>query len=157
MALLELFVQSDKTIGKLKMILDNKVQLFEISYVSKAAQEIGLSSLFHLFNVCQNKNKKNNLTGVLFFENGHFAQILEGEREIILKTWDTILNDQRHQILRKISFKEIDERLFPNWGLRFYGAEKIAQDLPQLTKVLDGLESHDSELLEIMRSVSLNN
>jgi lipopolysaccharide export LptBFGC system permease protein LptF len=139
------------------MILDNKVQLFEISYVSKATQEIGLSGLIHLFTVCQKKNKKNDLTGVLFFENGHFAQILEGEREIILKTWDTISSDPRHEVLRKISFKEIDQRLFPNWGLRFYGAEKIAQDLPQLTKVLDGLESHDSELLEIMRSVSLNN
>lgn len=139
------------------MILDNKVQLFEISYVSKSTQEIGLSGLIHLFTVCQKKNKKNNLTGVLFFENGYFAQILEGEREIILKTWDTILSDPRHEVLRKISFKEIDQRLFPNWGLRFYGAEKIAQDLPQLAKVLDGLESHDSELLEIMRSVSLNN
>ena len=75
---------------------------------------------------------------MLFFENGHFAQILEGEREIILKIWDTILNDPRHEVLRKISFNEIDHRLFPNWGLRFYGGDKIAQDIPQLPRVLDG-------------------
>ncbi len=139
------------------MKLDNKVQLFEISYVSKATQEIGLSGLLHLFSVCQKKNKINDLTGVLFFENGHFAQILEGELEIILEILDAILNDPRHEVLRKISFKEIDQRLFPNWGLRFYGGEKIAQDVPQLTRVLDGLESHDIELLEIMRSVSFAN
>jgi hypothetical protein len=135
----------------------NNVQLFEISYVSKATQVMRFSSKIHLFDVCLSKNRVNNLTGVLFYENGHFSQILEGEQETILKTWESIEKDPRHQILRKITFKKISQRSFPNWALRLYGGDKFAEKLPHLKGVLDGLESHDTELLKIMRSVAINN
>ena len=55
------------------------------------------------------------LTGVLFYENGNFSQILEGRREDVLFLWENIQKDYRHDILHRIEFGEIDQRLFPTW------------------------------------------
>jgi len=132
-------------------------QLVELSYVSKATHDMGLSSLVHLFDVSHKWNQGHELTGALFYESGHFAQIIEGRREDVLFIWEKIQKDDRHKILHQIEFEEIDQRLFPNWALRFYGGDQIAKDVPHLVGLLDGLPSHDVELLRIMRSVAKGN
>ena len=132
-------------------------QLVELSYVSKATQDMGLSSLIRLFDVAHKWNQDHGLTGVLFYESGHFSQILEGKRKDVLFIWGKIQKDYRHKVLHQIEFDEIDQRLCPNWALRFYGGDQIAKDVPQLAGVLDGLPNHDDELLRIMRSVAKSN
>lgn len=138
--------------GQVSLVDQN--QLVELSYVSKATQDMGLSSLVHLFDVSFNWNQSHDLTGVLFYENGHFAQILEARREDVILIWEKIQTDYRHQVLHRIELEEIDQRLFPSWALRFYGGDQIAKDVPHLLGLLDGLPSHDVELLRIMRSVA---
>lgn len=136
------------------MNLESQNQLVELSYVSRATQEMGLSSLIHLFDVSLKWNDAHALTGVLFYENGFFSQILEGPRIDVLEIWEKIQKDYRHQILRQLGFSEIQERSFPNWGLRFYGGDLIAKDVPHLSGLLDGIPDHDVELLQVMRSVA---
>lgn len=138
--------------GQVSLVDQN--QLVELSYVSRATQDMGLSSLVHLFDVSFNWNQSHDLTGVLFYENEHFAQILEGRREDVIFIWEKIQTDYRHQVLHRIELEEIDQRLFPSWALRFYGGDQIAKDVPHLIGLLDGLPSHDVELLRIMRSVA---
>nr|WP_255533300.1 BLUF domain-containing protein [Polynucleobacter sp. AP-RePozz3-80-G7] len=128
--------------------------MVELSYISKATHEMGLSSLVHLFDVARKWNLDHELTGALFYENGHFAQILEGKRKDVLFIWGKIQKDYRHKVLHRIELDEIDQRLFPNWALRFYGGDQIAKDVPHLVGLLDGLPSHDVELLRIMRLVA---
>jgi hypothetical protein len=137
--------------------VDNPNQLVELSYISKATHDMGLSGLVHLFDVARRWNLDHELTGALFFENGHFAQILEGKRKDVLFIWEKIQKDYRHKVLHRIELDEIDQRLFPNWALRFYGGDQIAKDVPHLVGLLDGLPSHDDELLRIMRSVAKGN
>ena len=136
------------------MSADDPNQLVELSYISKATHDMGLSSLVHLFDVARRWNLDHELTGALFYENGHFAQILEGKRKDVLFIWGKIQQDYRHKILHRIELDEIDQRLFSNWALRFYGGDQIAKDVPHLVGLLDGLPSHDVELLRIMRSVA---
>ena len=136
------------------MSVDDPNQLVELSYISKATHDMGLSSLVHLFDVARRWNLDHELTGALFYENGHFAQILEGKRKDVLFIWGKIQKDYRHKVLHRIELDEIDQRLFPNWALRFYGGDQISKDVPHLVGLLDGLPSHDVELLRIMRSVA---
>ena len=136
------------------MSADDPNQLVELSYISKATHDMGLSSLVHLFDVARRWNLDHELTSALFYENGHFAQILEGKRKDVLFIWEKIQKDYRHKVLHRIELDEIDQRLFPNWALRFYGGDQIAKDVPHLVGPLDGLPSHDVELLRIMRSVA---
>ena len=139
------------------MSADDPNQLVELSYISKATHDMGLSSLVHLFDVARRWNLDHELTGALFYENGHFAQILEGKRKDVLFIWGKIQQDYRHKILHRIELDEIDQSLFSNWALRFYGGDQIARDVPHLVGLLDGLPSHDVELLRIMRSVAKGN
>ncbi len=139
------------------MSAEDPNQLVELSYVSKATQDMGLSSLVRLFDVAHKWNQGQELTGVLFYEGGHFAQILEGRRKDVLFIWEKIQKDYRHKVLHRIDLDEIDQRLFPAWALRFYGGDQITKDVPQLAGVLDGLPTHDDELLRIMRSVAKGN
>ena len=139
------------------MSSDDPNQLVELSYISKATHDMSLSSLVHLFDIARKWNVDHELTGALFYENGHFAQILEGQRKDVLFIWGKIQKDNRHKVLHRIELDEIDQRLFPNWALRFYGGDQIAKDVPHLVGLLDGLPSHDVELLRIMRSVAKGN
>ncbi len=139
------------------MSSDDPNQLVELSYISRATHDMGLSSLVHLFDVARKWNLDHELTGVLFYENGHFAQILEGRRKDVLFIWGKIQKDYRHHVLHQLERDEIDQRLFPNWALRFYGGDQITRDVPHLVGLLDGLPSHDVELLRIMRSVAKGN
>ena len=139
------------------MSADDPNQLVELSYISKATHDMGLSSLVHLFDVARKWNLDHELTGALFYENGHFAQILEGKRKDVLFMGGKIQKDYRHKVLHRIELDEIDQRLFPNWALRFFGGDQIAKDVPHLVGLLDGLPSHDVELLRIMRSVAKGN
>ncbi|QWE16225.1 BLUF domain-containing protein [Polynucleobacter sp. AP-Nino-20-G2] len=139
------------------MSLEKANDLVELSYVSKATHEMGLTSLVHLFDVSRQWNQEHQLTGVLFYENGHFGQILEGKRDDVLFIWEKIKKDYRHKVLHQIALDEIKQRLFPHWALRFYGGDQIAKDVPHLAGVLDGLPANDVELLSIMRSVASNN
>ncbi|CAM3636081.1 BLUF domain-containing protein [Polynucleobacter brandtiae] len=136
------------------MDLEHPDQLIELSYISKATQDMGLSSLIHLFDVSLKWNDDHGLTGVLFYENQFFSQIIEGKRADVQEIWGKIQKDYRHQIVRQLAFNSIQERAFPNWGIRFYGGDLIAKDVPHLTGLLDGIPNHDVELLAAMRSVS---
>jgi hypothetical protein len=134
--------------------LENPDQLIELSYISKATQDMGLSSLIHLFDVSLKWNDDHGLTGVLFYENQFFSQIIEGRRSDVQMIWEKIQKDYRHHVVRQLAFNGIQERAFPNWGIRFYGGDLIAKDVPHLTGLLDGIPDHDVELLAAMRSVS---
>lgn len=56
----------------------SKSQLISVSYISKATQDMGVLALMRLTDQAAQLNQKLGLSGVLFYENQHFGQILEG-------------------------------------------------------------------------------
>ena len=132
----------------------DRQSLIEFSYISRAKDPFSKLQLVQLFDKAFNFNTTNRITGVLFYENRYFAQILEGTREDISHLWKQIQNDSRHVIIRELDFREINERTFPSWGMRFFGADRIAKYIPNLKQHLNGLPENDSKLLTLMRSVA---
>ena len=128
--------------------------LVAISYISKATQDMGVLALMRLTDQAAQLNQKLDLSGVLFYENQHFGQILEGPRTEVMKIWEKIQRDPRHQQVRLLKMEEIKERSFPAWSMRFFLAKEIVAKMPSLTSVLDGLPEHDVELLRLMRSAA---
>lgn len=129
-------------------------QLISISYISKATQDMGVLALMRLKDQAAQLNQKLGLSGVLFYENQHFGQILEGPRAEATKIWEKIQRDPRHHQVRLLKMEEITERSFPAWSMRFFFAKEIIAKIPNLTGVLDGLPEHDVELLRLMRSAA---
>ena len=131
------------------------MNLTQLIYVSKASQLMGMLSLTQILDSSVRWNEAHELTGVLFYDNGHFCQLLEGDKFEILNVWERINNDKRHEVLRRLELSSINQRNYPDWKMRFYGAEQIVAHFKELAKVLDGMPNHDDDLLRIMKSVSL--
>lgn len=128
--------------------------LISVSYISKATRDMGVLALMRLTDQAAQLNQKLGLSGVLFYENQHFGQILEGPRAEVTKIWEKIQRDLRHQEVRLLKMEEIKERSFPAWSMRFFLAKEILAKMPNLTGVLDGLPEHDVELLRLMRAAA---
>ena len=130
----------------------NQPQLISLSYISKATQDMGVLALMRLTDQAAQLNQKLGLSGVLFYENQHFGQILEGPQPTVMLLWEKIQADPRHRQVRLLKLEEISKRSFPAWSMRFFLAKEILKKMPNLTGVLDGLPEHDDELLKLMRS-----
>jgi hypothetical protein len=93
----------------------SKTPLISVSYIGKATQDMGVLALMRLTDQASQLNQKLGLSGALFYENQHFGQILEGPRTEVMKVWEKIQRDPRHQQVRLLKVEEVDERSFPAW------------------------------------------
>jgi hypothetical protein len=133
-------------------------QLIELSYVSHATSDMGILGLMNLLEDAVHKNKRNGITGVLFYDNRIFGQIIEGYPQHVELIWKGITADQRHKEIQVLDINPLQKRRFSNWSMKFYGSEEISQYVPELKMGLR--DTHDNlpnEILTLMRSVSNQN
>jgi hypothetical protein len=64
------------------------------------------------------------ITGALLFNEGCFAQVLEGPLPAIEATFERIQQDDRHGEVSLLALEEIEARAFPNWAMGFIGASQ---------------------------------
>lgn len=76
----------------------------------------------------RNNNKAINITGALLFSISGFAQVLEGPREVVERTFDQIGADPRHTDVTVLSFTPAERRSFPDWPMGFSG--QLSADAP---------------------------
>jgi hypothetical protein len=67
------------------------------------------------------RNKSDNVTGALLYSDAGFAQVLEGPREVVERTFDRIIVDHRHADVTVLSFTPTQRRSFPDWPMAFFG------------------------------------
>ena len=65
------------------------------------------------------KNKRLGITGMVLCLDRNVMQVLEGEKDVVLNTFNTIQNDARHHRIYVISQDEVAERQFPAWSMGF--------------------------------------
>jgi hypothetical protein len=129
--------------------------LVELSYLSEAVSDMSFLGLMRLLESARVFNQKNAITGILFYDNQQFGQIIEGERASVMKTWKRIQDDKRHHRIELLEIREIEERSFPGWLLRFYGGEMLTRDYPALAEMVGGMDKHSLALMNRMRESQL--
>jgi hypothetical protein len=70
--------------------------------------------------VSQRNNSRNQVGGVLYYDDIYFVQALEGRRSRVTQTYNKLCNDPRHCNLYLVSCLDIRERLFPNWSMALH-------------------------------------
>ncbi|MBU3641290.1 BLUF domain-containing protein [Polynucleobacter sp. Fuers-14] len=126
--------------------------LVELSYLSEAISDMSFLGLMRLLKSARVFNQKNGVTGILFYDNQQFAQVIEGERTNIMKVWKRIQEDKRHHRIGLLEIKEISERSYPDWLLRFYGGESLVRDYPDLAEMVGGMDKNSLALMNQMRA-----
>jgi hypothetical protein len=129
--------------------------LVELSYLSEAVSDMSFLGLMRLLESAGAFNQKHGITGILFYDNQQFGQIIEGERVNIMKVWKRIQEDERHHRIELLEIREITERSYPEWLLRFYGGETLVKDYPVLAGLVGGMDKHSLDLLNKMRAAAI--
>ena len=95
--------------------------LWTISYVSRATSPDNMTeaNLSALCRSAQKYNAKAQITGILTFHNGAFAQILEGPEPALRDLLKRITEDTRHYNLRVSADGPIDQRCYAYWSMEY--------------------------------------
>lgn len=129
--------------------------LIELSYLSESVSDMSFLGLMRLLESARAFNLKHGVTGILFYDNQQFGQIIEGERANIMKVWKRIQEDKRHHRIELLEIREIAERSFPDWLLRFYGGDALIKDYPALATMVGGMDQHSRTIMNKMRAANL--
>lgn len=93
--------------------------MHHIIYISKAVSHFSREELIELLGVCREKNKRNQITGMLLYLNGKFIQVLEGPEQEVQLTFEKIKNDIRHHRVIKVLEGNYEKRVFSDWQMGF--------------------------------------
>ncbi len=74
-----------------------------------------------ILNAARLRNSTDGITGALLFTASGFAQVLEGGREVVERSFERISADPRHADVTVLSFTPTDHRSFPDWSMGFSG------------------------------------
>lgn len=85
-----------------------------------------------ILDVARRSNKAANVTGALLFTASGFAQVLEGPRDVVERTFERISADPRHSDVMVLSFTPTERRCFPEWSMGFRGSLKAPDPLAHL-------------------------
>ena len=88
-----------------------------LMYVSKASWPMSAGELEDLLTGARFRNRRHGVTGVLLYESGHFAQVLEGPTAVVERLMKNIAKDGRHREFQIISRSEVEGRYFVGWDM----------------------------------------
>ncbi|RZK61154.1 MAG: BLUF domain-containing protein [Hymenobacter sp.] len=86
--------------------------MHHIIYLSLAVKPFTSEQLEKLLAVARRRNTELAITGILFYGNERFLQVLEGEEEAVRAVYASIKRDPRHQNIITYANKPITQRAF---------------------------------------------
>jgi hypothetical protein len=92
-----------------------------ILYFSAVVEPIGSVGLAALLEQSRLYNHKAHITGVLFYTQGGFIQVLEGEKEAVEALFYRIKQDARHTGVTLVLNAPLPKRQFAKWTMGFEG------------------------------------
>jgi AraC-like DNA-binding protein len=92
-------------------------QAFELSYRSKAAFYIGEAEIKDIVETSDTNNKDVGITGCLIQYGSEFFQLLEGPKQQVLRLYEKIKEDSRHNDVELLWKGAREDRVFDEWGL----------------------------------------
>jgi len=120
--------------------MDNPDRLISLSYTSNAVVEISFLGNLRLLAHSFLNNQKYNITGLLIYKNGQFAQVIEGDSNSIERIWNKIQLDTRHKDIQLLSKEPIAYRSFTKWSMLFPESEKVVEYFPDMVEAVKNVE-----------------
>jgi hypothetical protein len=135
------------------------MNLCRLVYLSEATNQPTPAELDALVQNCHVKNESLGISGLLLYSSGNFMQVLEGDELRIDTLYKKIEGDPRHTNVRRLLFKAVDRRLFPDWGMNLGHTERmVAIDQAGVDKVLlrlrlvkDNIERVETQALTLLQ------
>lgn len=116
--------------------------LCRLIYFSERNPAVGLD-IDNVITASRRNNVTQDVTGLLYFDGEYFVQALEGRRSRVTRTYNRIVNDQRHRNLYLVSCGDVRERLFSGWSMAMHG--QMSESTREQMTAFFSLTSFDPE------------
>src|SRR4051812_34573961 len=114
--------------------------LSQLIYVSRREPWLTLEVLQRIVTRSAITNQSRNITGILLIHGQNLMQLLEGEAADIATVFDKIRKDPRHSNVTQLLFKNVDNRMFPEWGMEMADLNhKRMVDVNRLNRMIEDL------------------
>ncbi len=127
--------------------------------VARAAPGRGMDpAIQEILTTARLRNAADDVTGALLFTASGFAQVLEGPRDVVERTFERIGADPRHADVTVLSFTPTERRSFPDSPMGFSGhvsAGAAAPPGPVLTDAAfpDSRVTTGSDVLRLLETL----
>lgn len=99
--------------------IKNKDDIYSLSYVSTPVIKFNLEETEKIFTRFINKNKENDVTGILVIFPDFYWQTIEGPLNKIINLYNNIHDDKRHNNIKTIhNYHKIESRLYSHWNMK---------------------------------------
>lgn len=130
--------------------------LVQVVYVSEASGKLSNSELMSIVHTARKWNEKRDITSALFYKDGFFGQVLEGDYDAISIVCNRIKRDSHHHHIIQLASKPIRSRIIPNHALKFYAGDGLVKKYPKLSEVLVGDRANKENLLRLILLATMN-
>ena len=114
--------------------------MFRVVYCSRSVatnQDGGIAALLdQILSVARENNARSGITGALLYNDGCFAQVLEGDALAVQDVFEKIQRDARHNDVLVLEAGVAAERLFAKWDMALAEAADPAGAASTLTRAL---------------------
>ena len=91
--------------------------LLQLTYISDVAPGLSSEQIATIHQQAERNNQRLGITGVLLVTSLHFLQLLEGPAKQVQARFAVIAADPRHQSVRLVSERPVQQRQFPHWQM----------------------------------------
>ena len=91
--------------------------MLQLTYISSARPGVGQDDVDQILATSRRKNGANRVTGMLIHDGRRFLQALEGDSDLVERTFARIRADERHRALVILSQREVAAREFGDWAM----------------------------------------
>ena len=114
--------------------------MHRLIYRSRATGVIDKETFRNILYTSVELNRKYGVNGALIASRTHYLQFLEGEYEVVEKTYAKIQKDERHKDIQLITFAPVEQILFTGWRMRGFGLFGLNLELEKRLKEKYGVE-----------------
>lgn len=82
-------------------------------------------------------NKETGITGLLMYRERFFLQLLEGPRDTVIKCFEKIKEDKRHQNVEIVMQTEAENPAFSKWSMATLSSPQLQTQLHSMTPFLE--------------------
>lgn len=115
--------------------------MIRLLYISEATEGITEDAINDVLKSAEKKNPPLDITGLLVYGGGVFAQILEGPEHSVLQKYVSILTDRRHRNCRIVYITTTGERIFKDISMA--ALEALPMELEHIAE----LDAHRKDVV----------
>ena len=91
--------------------------LVRLIYYSSVGNIKSMADIQEILDKSQKNNAAKSISGMLYFDDNYFIQVLEGDRKLLSELMFKISKDERHTNIVIVNMTEISQRMFSKWSM----------------------------------------